>query len=115
MLRSSRSSDQRLHAWLDYSCGTRWIDGRGEKGIAILAPCLYRGSDTEASPDATERTADVRHAVRELLGFRVVHVFDVSQADGKPLPDVVPEQLVGAAPAWLWDRSPGWSRKTGSP
>jgi len=80
---------------------------RGEKGIAILAPCLYRGSDTKSIREATEERDDVRAAVRKLRGFRVVHVFDVSQTDGKPLPDVVPEQLVGAAPESLWDRLAG--------
>ena len=76
---------------------------KGERGIAILAPCLHRGRDTESSPD-TARTGDVRDAVRELRGFRLVHVFDVGQTDGRPLPVVAPELLVGAAPESLWER-----------
>ena len=41
---------------------------------------------------------------RELRGFRVVHVFDVTQTDGAPLPDVRPQLLDGDAPELLWDR-----------
>ncbi len=32
-----------------------------------------------------------------------MHVFDLSQTDGKPLPDVAPALLQGATPARLWD------------
>ena len=38
-----------------------------------------------------------------MRGFRVVHVFDVAQTDGEPLPDVAPALLGGQAPAGLWD------------
>ncbi len=38
-----------------------------------------------------------------LRGFRVAHVFDISQTDGDPLPDVAPELLTGQGPAGLWD------------
>ena len=38
-----------------------------------------------------------------LRGFRVAHVFDISQTEGDPLPDIVPELLTGDAPAALWD------------
>ncbi|OJV61005.1 MAG: hypothetical protein BGO38_09875 [Cellulomonas sp. 73-145] len=40
---------------------------------------------------------------RELQGFRVVHVFDVTQTDGAPLPDVQPQLLAGQAPREVWD------------
>jgi hypothetical protein len=39
-----------------------------------------------------------------LRGFRVTHVFDVSQTDGKPLPDAGPSLLAGGSPRGLWDR-----------
>ncbi len=81
---------------------------KGEKGIAILAPCLYRGRDAEPTHDASERRDDVREsAAKELRGFRVVHVFDFSQTDGHPLPVVARELLSGAAPESLWDRLAG--------
>ena len=85
---------------------------KGEKGIAILAPCLYRGRDTaekrvrQMPPDEVTTTAQ-ETAQRELRGFRVVHVFDVTQTDGDPLPDVAPELLAGSAPESLWERLVG--------
>jgi hypothetical protein len=48
---------------------------RGEKGIAILAPMLYR-EDT-----------DDEDSQKVLRGFRIVHVFDLAQTDGQPLPE----------------------------
>lgn len=81
---------------------------RGEKGIAILAPCTYRASAKgDAAPPAeagepTGPTTPERGPAR-LRGFRVAHVFDVSQTDGEPLPDVRPTLLAGEAPAGLWD------------
>lgn len=66
---------------------------KGEKGIAILAPCVYTKTD--------EATGE---KVRRLGGFRVEHVFDLSQTDGEPLDEPVrPVLLAGEAPAGLWD------------
>ena len=49
---------------------------KGEKGIPIFAPLLHKeDSEKENSPLV-------------LNGFRVVHVFDISQTDGEPLPPV---------------------------
>ena len=73
---------------------------KGEKGIAILAPCLYRPRTPD--PVATEEPAPGQ--VGQLRGFRVVHVFDVSQTDGKPLPQLGPAELAGPAPAGLVER-----------
>ena len=55
---------------------------RGEKGIQILAPMTgyrRRKSDTEQETDEKPRPV--------LIGFRAVHVFDVSQTEGADLPD----------------------------
>lgn len=78
---------------------------KGEHGITILAPCTYRSTatDAEAGSPAT-RSADADPvSLRELRGFRVVHVFDISQTDGAPLPTVEPRLLTGDAPQHLWE------------
>jgi hypothetical protein len=64
---------------------------KGAKGIAILAPCVYRSKDDEASD------GDKKAVVK---GFKVVHVFDVSQTEGDELPqfaaiDGDPGELIG--------------------
>ena len=78
---------------------------KGEKGIAILAPCTYRPKPDEAA--STEKdTAEGKDgaAPRRLSGFRAAHVFDVAQTDGEPLPEEAgPELLAGEAPEGLWD------------
>lgn len=55
----------------------------GEKGIAIIAPMLLRkkaaDGDTAASDDQD---------AEKLLRFKAVYVFDVSQTDGEPLPEL---------------------------
>jgi antirestriction protein ArdC len=80
---------------------------KGEKGIAILAPCLYRPKE----PDKAARTSAVDDAARtepgatrKLRGFRVAHVFDLAQTDGEPLPDLGPAELTGPAPRDFLDR-----------
>lgn len=76
---------------------------KGEKGIAILAPCLSRTReerDTSREAPAPDEAVTTR---RELRGFRLVHIFDVTQTEGDPLPDVEPELLTGSAPDQLWD------------
>ncbi|MGV8965231.1 MAG: ArdC-like ssDNA-binding domain-containing protein [Cellulomonas sp.] len=93
---------------------------KGEHGIAILAPCLYRGESSDEPieseaprnlepPSIEAGGPDQRgspHSIqqRHLRGFRVVHVFDLSQTDGEPLADVAPELLRGASPGDLWKR-----------
>jgi hypothetical protein len=94
---------------------------KGEHGIAILAPCIYRVPPGEAATEnrpaesarATgvtepiEPTAATDEPTRQLRGFKVVHVFDVSQTNGESLPDVEPALLTGAGPDGLWDHLAG--------
>ena len=100
---------------------------KGEKGIAILAPCTYgpRTTPAENAPPASALASadtgadrpgpgEADQAPRRVLaGFRIVHVFDVSQTDGKPLPDVTPALLQGAGPAHLWDTLAGLTGDAG--
>ena len=70
---------------------------KGEKGIAILAPMISKrdadeqvaGSDGVSGPDAP----------KVVRGFRVAHVYDVEQTDGKPLPEF--STVSGDAGDWL--------------
>jgi hypothetical protein len=71
---------------------------KGQQGIAILAPCVQR-----SRPVDDQEEVERPEVVRILRGFRVAHVWDVSQTDGDPLPDVTPVLLAGEAPVGLWD------------
>jgi len=82
---------------------------RGEKGIAILAPCTYRHdeqpreeeqSHTAAADPDTRRTE--APSAKTLRGFRVVHVFDIAQTEGPPLDALDPAHLAGRAPDGIW-------------
>ena len=71
---------------------------KGEKGIAILAPCVYRARPVDDADE--ERSPEL---ARILRGFTVVHVFDQSQTEGRPIPEVAPILLEGDAPVALWE------------
>ncbi|MDQ3954505.1 MAG: ArdC-like ssDNA-binding domain-containing protein [Actinomycetota bacterium] len=80
--------------WLELGRHVR----KGEKGIAILAPCKYKTKVEDE--DGQEQT------IQPIRGFRVVYVFDVSQTEGEPLEDfdaLRPRLLDGDAPEGLWD------------
>jgi hypothetical protein len=65
---------------------------RGEKGILILAPMVGRKRRSEAHSE--NALSDARDSQAEnkdnwqLIGFRAVHVWDVSQTEGKELPQL---------------------------
>ncbi|MCW2666087.1 MAG: ImmA/IrrE family metallo-endopeptidase [Frankiales bacterium] len=105
-----------FHTWKQLGRAVR----KGEKGIAILAPVVRRttdqqppserhesgkaaaGSEASRSPITGPDLAGSPVASRRVAGFRVVHVFDISQTDGPDLPE--PPQairLAGAAPDGL--------------
>lgn len=72
--------------------------GRGEKAIRILAPAPYEVTVDRVKKDDHGKTvygADgkpVTETVKEKrMSFRSVSVFDVSQTDGKPLPEIAAE------------------------
>lgn len=99
---------------------------KGEHGIAILAPCIYRAAPGEtaagdagpAMPSTTHAAAPAEPADRDdtppqLRGFKVVHVFDVTQTEGEPLPHIEPAHLTGAEPEGLWDHLASLTRDNG--
>jgi antirestriction protein ArdC len=51
---------------------------KGETGIGIVAPLVYRKKDESSSTD--------ENGGKAVFGFKVVHVFDVSQTEGDELP-----------------------------
>src|SRR6202453_384341 len=65
-----------FHAW--HKLG-RFVK-KGEKGILILAPVIRKRAENngEAEPDESSTA----------VGFRAAYVFDVSQTDGQPLPEI---------------------------
>jgi len=68
---------------------------RGEKGILILAPMVgYRRSRQNeiATEIDSDNTADERKPEHQLIGFRAVYVFDISQTEGKELPTLTEVQ-----------------------
>lgn len=65
-----------FHRWKELN---RFVK-KGEKGIAIIAPLARkRKAEDESSDEST--------TVRTVTGFRIVHVFDVLQTEGEPLPE----------------------------
>jgi hypothetical protein len=68
------------HRWKELH---RWVK-KGEVGIAILAPLVARRKRDNEERDENERSVGRTRAV---VGFRIVHVFDVSQTEGKELPE----------------------------
>ncbi len=52
---------------------------KGEKGILILAPIVRRKAESEE---------DQEESSTSIAGFRAAYVFDVSQTDGKALPEI---------------------------
>ena len=65
---------------------------RGERGLQILAPVTRK-----VTPENGEDEE------RRVVGFRVVHVFDIGQTEGEPLPEVTADLVEGDLPAH-WDR-----------
>jgi len=57
---------------------------KGEKGIMILAPIIRRH---KANEDTGEKSSDEEERTPRVFGFRAVHVFDVSQTEGRELPE----------------------------
>ncbi len=74
-----------FHTWRKFGRTVK----KGEKGIAIFAPMRIKkkGEDQEDRPAKMPSSAKADDSDSTLLRFRVVHVFDVSQTEGEPLPE----------------------------
>lgn len=72
---------------------------KGEHGIEILVPCTYTRTEqrNKIDPDTQNQVLDENgQPVREQaaiqhLRFKVGHVFDISQTEGREMPDIVCE------------------------
>ena len=63
---------------------------KGEKGIRILAPIMYKRKNKDRSEDQ-----DGDEEEDTATAFRVVSVFDVSQTEGAELPSIGVDELTG--------------------
>lgn len=93
-----------------------WIDlgrhvNRGEHGITILAP-VFRRRDESQEAEGAASEEDVRPSP---VRFRSVHVFDVSQTSGTPLPEPPCRTLEGESgeARWLLPRLLDFAREDG--
>jgi hypothetical protein len=75
-----------LHAWNQLGRKVK----KGERGIRILAPVIgvHRKKDSEAEKGNHDQNQTI------LFGFRSAYVFDVSQTEGKDIPEL-PERVTG--------------------
>ena len=109
----------------------RQVD-KGERGIQILAPVVRRsttqdpaagiagaergepdpaagaapltGADPAGGNTASDETGSNSGSRGRVAGYRVTHVWDLSQTSGEPLPtQPLPQLLSGQAPPGLWD------------
>ena len=73
---------------------------KGEKGIAIFAPMPFKQKDErEGSRNRTNEGERKSDEEVTMMGFKVVHVFDISQTEGDPLPE--PSKVTGEVGANL--------------
>ena len=76
---------------------------KGERGLKVLAPCRYRLSEEEAAKLGRAAVDADGRPQMVIRGFKIEHVFDISQTDGEPLPELPrPATLTGEAPRGLW-------------
>lgn len=69
-----------FHTWKSLGRNVK----KGAKGIAILAPCVRKQTIEEADC----RLPGEKVSTMRLCGFRVTHVFDIADTEGKPLPEL---------------------------
>ena len=73
-----------FHRWLRLKRHVR----KGESGIGIMAPLVRCKRDDADGNDSGSSGETGNKDERRIRGFRIVHVFDVSQTDGDELPEL---------------------------
>lgn len=89
---------------------------KGERGIMILAPCMpAKGKKPEPPPEPPEEPEEELPELEpQPLYFRVVYVFDISQTEGKELPEPPPVPVLpGEESAWIYEKAADFARKSG--
>jgi antirestriction protein ArdC len=84
LIATQRSNATRVagfRAWLAFGRHVR----KGEKGITILAPILYKRKLEGDQPQQEGSSTD--EPIHYLVGFRSAYVFDISQTEGQDLPE----------------------------
>jgi len=82
----------------------RWVK-KGESGIAILAPCFPpKGLKSKTQKAEKEEEEPEERIEVSPVYFKVVHIFDISQTEGEPLPEFEVPPLTGEANEKLFDR-----------
>lgn len=61
---------------------------RGESGIAIWVPIIYACKNQDKDDDELEEDENEEENKEQLVGFKTGYVFDISQTEGKSLPDI---------------------------
>jgi antirestriction protein ArdC len=81
---------------------------KGEKGITIFAPCPYKAKkaveviDTETGQVKRDTQGNPMKEEKEITyaSFKAISIFDISQTEGKELPEIAKE-LKGTVPDYL--------------
>lgn len=81
---------------------------KGEKGITILAPCPYKTKkaveviDTETGQVKRDTQGNPIKEEKEITyaSFKAISIFDYSQTEGKPLPELA-QELKGEIPNYM--------------
>ena len=68
---------------------------KGEKGIKIIAPSPFKVKQQTEKIDPHTRKPVMEEKEVTIPAYKVVSVFDVSQTEGKELPDIAVDELTG--------------------
>ncbi len=108
-----------FNTWKDLG---RWVKG-GEKGIAILAPvlpprptCAKCGAKLSKGARFCPKCGqevEIEEEIEAPRFFKVVYVFDLSQTEGKPLPEFEVPALTGEVNEDLFSKVLGLSQAQG--
>jgi antirestriction protein ArdC len=85
---------------------------KGETGIMVFHPKPYWVDPSTGGRVRPPRTPAERGRLEQRIGFGVGHVFDVTQTDGAPLPELG-RPAPAEAPAALTAHLDGWCREQG--